>query len=209
VRRTDNSCAAAGATRRPTPRLTTAALAAHGPATRRVPGGNGVRRRTLRGHPTAWLSRRRVPCRSSSRQSASQEKVPINTRHDWGQRDPPASPTSIPNHSACTRDTANRHSSASPICARACGKVRDEAGSGSPTGTPSTTKAAAAGCLGPRWPRLPTSPSRRARRHSRCRAGWWSAASPNSIRTAKTDCSTCGDTTPSLPPAAWTPWQQT
>jgi hypothetical protein len=42
----------------------------------------------------------------------------------------------------------------------------------SPTGTPSTTKAAAAGCLEPRWPRLPTSPSRRARRHSRCRAGW-------------------------------------
>ena len=37
----------------------------------------------------------------------------------------------------------------------------------------------------------------------------WSAASPNSIRTAKTDCSTCGDTTPSSPPAAWRPWQPT
>jgi hypothetical protein len=29
------------------------------------------------------------------------------------------------------------------------------------------------------------------------------------IRTATTDCSTCGDTTPSSPPAAWTPWPRT
>jgi hypothetical protein len=44
------------------------------------------------------------------------------------------------------------------------------------------------------------------RKHSRCPAGWWCGASPISTpRTARAPCSSCGGSTRSSPPAAWTP----